>query len=697
LSEHTEERRAGVTMVPADGGYLLNLAEITRLDAGEAGGKASTLGELLKAGFPVPEGYVLTTGAFDRFVQANGLGDDPSPEEVLSGKIPQDVKKAILDLSARFGDALLAVRSSGVSEDLADASFAGQYETVLGVKGRDELEEAIMRCWASAFSARVESYRSSTGGEHVRRMAVLVQRLVRAEAAGVAFTANPVTGDRSEVVINSVKGLGERLVSGTSTPDEWVVKGGKASCVASVEDAINAKLALEIADLGGRVEAQIGSPQDLEWAFSDGKLYLIQARPITSHVVGKKEQVVPVPIAIEAPEGFWLREEASFAHPVSPMEISLWNPFMREMSQRYTNEFGLPFEGMDFRSIGGYVYLRLIPLGGKERSPPPSWLMPLLVRLVPQVRSMNKKCVQAVRANRQEQVVDSWYNESRPSFKKRIHDLLNIDLSSLNDDDLGKQIGAAVSLYYEASEVHFRLVFSISLPMGRFFAFCRTHLGWSDNKIVLMLSGLNEVSVEPSRGLAELAGAAAGNPAIMKLLATKGDEEILGNLEKVDPAFASALSEYLEQYGHRALSYEVSAPTMAEDPAIIIGLIRQRARAGRSSAYLSSVEAVTKRRQDAIAEARKILGARGAMERERFERLLKDAERAHPTLEDSEFYSMECRGLVRDRLLELGRRLTKRGLVDSPEDVFFFGIDEVEDILQEGRRRPASAGEGAKG
>ena len=513
-------------------------------------------------------------------------------------------------------------------------------------------------------------------------MAILVQRLVRAEAAGVAFTANPVTGDRSEVVINSVKGLGERLVSGTSTPDEWVVKGGNASCVASVEDAINAKLALEIADLGRRVEAHVGSPQDVEWAFSDGKLYLIQARPITSHVIGKKEQVVPVPITIEAPEGFWQREEASFAHPVSPMEISLWNPFMREMSQRYSSEFGLPFDGMEFRSIGGYVYLRLIPLGGKERSPPPSWLMPFLVRLVPQIRAMNKKCVQAVRANRQEQVIDSWYNESRPSIKKRIHDLLDMDLSSLNDDDLRKQIDAAVNLYYEASEVHFRLVFSISLPMGRFFAFCRSYLRWSDSKIVVMLSGLNEVSVEPSRGLTELAEAAAGNAALMKLLATKGDEEILGNLEKVDPAFANALSDYIEQYGHRALSYEVSAPTMAEDPAIIISLIQQRARVGRSSAYLSSVEAVTKRREDTIAEARKILDARSAIEREKFEQLLKGAERAHPTLEDSEFYSMECRGLVRDRLLELGRRVAKSALVDSPEDIFFFGIDEVKDILQ---------------
>jgi pyruvate,water dikinase len=121
------------------------------------------------------------------------------------------------------------VRSSGTAEDLADASFAGQYVTVLGVPGPDAVLDAVRQRWASAFGDRVRMYRTSRGEHGVPAMAVLVQRMVAADAAGVAFTANPVTGDRSETIVSAVRGLGERLVSGETSPDEWIVAGGRAT------------------------------------------------------------------------------------------------------------------------------------------------------------------------------------------------------------------------------------------------------------------------------------------------------------------------------------------------------------------------------------------------------------------------------------------------------------------------------------
>ena len=183
-----------------------------------AGTKAATLAYLASRGFRVPEGFVVTTAACDRIRATVGI-----PREVWAEVLPR------LD---QLGNDPLAVRSSGLAEDLAEASYAGQYDTVLGVEGPEAVAERIGRCLASATSDQVRAYR---GSDARSQMAVLVQRMVPAEAAGVAFTANPVSGD-TEVLVSAVKGPGDRLVSGEATPDEWVVRGPR--CRASVRPGV---------------------------------------------------------------------------------------------------------------------------------------------------------------------------------------------------------------------------------------------------------------------------------------------------------------------------------------------------------------------------------------------------------------------------------------------------------------------------
>jgi pyruvate,water dikinase len=202
-----------------------------------------------------------------------------------------------------------AVRSSATAEDLARASFAGQYETVLDVPP-EELPEALRHVLESAASARVTAYRQARAKAEVADrsgsgMAVLVQVMVPADAAGVAFTANPLTGDRSEVVISAVRGLGERLVAGQATGDQWIVRDGHASCTRATEQAITGDQARQIATLARRVHAHFTTPQDLEWAIStdtsgtDGGLWLLQARPMTA---------LPDPVTWTPPTpGYWMR------------------------------------------------------------------------------------------------------------------------------------------------------------------------------------------------------------------------------------------------------------------------------------------------------------------------------------------------------------------------------------------------------
>jgi rifampicin phosphotransferase len=207
-----------------------------------AGRKAATLARLVAAGFPAPPSVVLPAAILERATRER--------------EVPAEVASALFDAVRVWGEVSLAVRSSGVEEDSAEASYAGLFTTVLNVRGDAALLEAVRECWASPFDPRVSSY----AGSEPPRLAVLVQPMVAAQAAGVVFTADPVTGERDCVVIDAVVGIGERLVSGAVTPDRWVIRGDEAHQHSAAEQAIDAPHARSIADLARRVEAELGGP-----------------------------------------------------------------------------------------------------------------------------------------------------------------------------------------------------------------------------------------------------------------------------------------------------------------------------------------------------------------------------------------------------------------------------------------------------
>lgn len=258
-------------------GTVIRVADAGAAGRASAGGKAATLGVLAAAGMPVPDGFVVTAEAFDA---------------------PEDLDAAVAAAAAPLGDGPFAVRSSAVAEDTAEASFAGLYESYLNVSRR-ELPAAVRRCHASAAAARVTAYQPGQQHSGPASMAVLVQVMVPAESAGVAFTANPVTGDRNEVIVTAVRGLGERLVGGQAVGDEWVATRDSVERRRDTEHAIDARQARAVADLARQVEALMGGPQDVEWAISGGRLALLQARPMTA---------LPDPVDWTPPgPGLWVR------------------------------------------------------------------------------------------------------------------------------------------------------------------------------------------------------------------------------------------------------------------------------------------------------------------------------------------------------------------------------------------------------
>lgn len=261
----------------------------------ESGGKAASLSGLASAGFPVPSGFVVTHHALEL---RPGAQEDWDHE---------------LQLAAHSaGPGPYAVRSSAAAEDLPGASYAGMYESYLSVEGGD-LAAAIVRCFESADAARVRAYRDSLPGQagsgrdngpvapaRAGHMAVLVQQMVDPAAAGVAFTANPLSGARGETVVSAVKGLGENLVGGFENGEEWLARSGLVSRIRGVESVLTVESATAVATLAVKVASHFGRPQDVEWALDrSGQVHVLQARPMTA---------VPEPVTWEAPgKGLWLR------------------------------------------------------------------------------------------------------------------------------------------------------------------------------------------------------------------------------------------------------------------------------------------------------------------------------------------------------------------------------------------------------
>jgi rifampicin phosphotransferase len=259
---------------------VVALAAAVELGPARVGWKAFNLARLAAMGSPVPSGFVVTPAA-------RAAWDLAEP--------------ALASAAAELGGKVFAVRSSGVAEDLGGASYAGMYETLLNIAPAD-LAAAVKQVSGSAGAERARAYRR-THGRAARPapapIAVLVQVMVEAEAAGVAFSADPISGDREGAVVVAVRGLGERLVTGEAVGDEWVVRGAEARCRRSREQAIDAAQARQIAMLARSAEAQLGAPQDIEWAISGGKLFLLQARPITA---------LPEPTSWAPPHpSWWLR------------------------------------------------------------------------------------------------------------------------------------------------------------------------------------------------------------------------------------------------------------------------------------------------------------------------------------------------------------------------------------------------------
>jgi rifampicin phosphotransferase len=658
------------------GTWVLALRDSAACDVALSGSKAANLAKLLAAGFPVPDGFVVTTTAFA--AQCHGrTAPAAAKAAVLDLPLADSLADAFRDALRGFAGCALAVRSSAVAEDLPNASFAGQYESILGIRSEQAAESALRRCWASAFSPRLSGYLESVGARSAP-MAVLVQRLVEADAAGVAFTADPVGGDRRECRVSAVRGSGERLVSGAATPDEWLVRGGQARCQAAPERTLDAGQVLEIAALARRVEALFGVPQDIEWARADGILYLLQARPISTRLTDVDASPAP---GSAPPAGFWRRADSHYPLPLYPFTRSVLLPAANRGFRRMCSEFGLLTETVEEREIDGYVYLRAVPIGGKDRPPPPDWLMRPLLRIVPALRNRVHQCVEAQRGDRAGQWLVRWRSSLRVGLEARIDALRSVRLATLDDSGLDRHLADTVDLLGDSQEIHMLLNQSQNLLLAEFAFACRDLLRWDDAQAFDLLAGLSHASSAPAQALARLADIVRGNPALLALL-EEVDEASPACLASADADFADAFARYRRDFCFRTIRYEVADPTLAETPSLILTLLRDQLQRGYDPT--ADADALAAQRASLVERAREALTARSAADRARFERALERAAQAYPVREEHGFCdTMMPLALVRHAALELGRRLALDARIARREDVFHLELDEARAALHQ--------------
>ena len=615
--------------------------------------------------------------------------------------MPPALAGAIGAAYAELGGGPVAVRSSATAEDLPQAAFAGQQDTYLNVIGEPEVLDAVRRCWGSLWTERALAYRRGRGSFHSRgdtprsprsgsaelRIAVVVQQMVDAEFAGVMFTANPVTGAREEVVIDASPGLGEAVVSGQVTPDHYVLdargrfrertpgrrevvirslpEGGVTHTADSADDAeqLDDQVLVELARMGRSVAEHFGRPQDIEWAYAAGKLWLVQARPMTA--------LPPPPLRLnrfERAVGLQLMDFVT-VRPY-PLDMSAWiKPGIGRMVERMMAEIaGLRHDFSQLLPERDGIVERFVP-----RLPRPTTdTFPALIRFRQRIRRYH---------------AETWSADPRfARFEQDVDELVAVEARSVAWADLFRLARRALAAVDVVTDLRVDYLPSMVISLLKLRAVL-TLLGRSDLLGVLIVGGRTRTQ-DANRALDQLAGQVSPDPALTAAFAELDPTALAGRIEGDDQfaGFRGALTEFLTEYGHRetASPLLVSAPTWSDDPASVLGLIKVLAEERERGKGPAPSE---------LAERRLLEHPwlRGGRRRAAVLRLIAAARAGVAFREDSHFHATRVLPVLRRLLLEAGRRLAAAGVLASPADVFHLRLEELEAMAEPDRLPGAEA------
>ncbi|WP_214402398.1 PEP/pyruvate-binding domain-containing protein [Pseudonocardia lacus] len=672
-----------MTRVPTRSGtrFVLPLTAVDRDDLAVAGGKGANLGELLRAGFPVPDGAVVTTDAYAAVVEHAGLAPAVAAAAEDAGaavraafaavEIPEELRGEILDARALLGDGPVAVRSSATAEDLPGAAFAGQQDTFLNVVGPDALLDAVRRCWGSLWTERAIAYRAQRDIDPAAvRIAVVVQRMVPAAFAGVLFTANPVSGARDELVVDASSGLGEAVVSGLVTPDHYVldadghvrerraglrevvvrgVEGGGVEHRSgeAPEELPDAVLA-ELAAIGRQVAAHFGRPQDVEWAWADGRVRVVQARPMTA--------LPPPPLRLTRIQRFTGPQIAEML-PVRPypMDMSGWiGPGVGHMVERMLAEIpGLRVAFADVLPESDGVVDRFVP---------PS---PRLTRKVLTAPARNLPRIHRFRPA-------EWTRDPRfDRFDRAVRELAGLDVGALGWAELRGLPRRVLAVTELITDLRVDYLPRVGIDLLRLRV---VQLLLRRRAVSGLTLGARTRTEDANRALLGLAEQVRADAALRTVFGL--EPPALAERIEQDPAFTAfraTLAAFLDEYGHRetASLLLMSAPTWGEAPATVLGLVK-----------VLVEDAPPAPAADRAEQAERLLVShplvRATRSGPRLRRLLAAARTGIALREDTHFHATRGLPVLRRAVLEMGRRLAAAGVLRAADDVLHLRLEELE-------------------
>ncbi|MBQ8093066.1 MAG: phosphoenolpyruvate synthase [Clostridia bacterium] len=682
--------------------YIVPFKDIRRTDVATAGGKGANLGEMVSAGIPVPDGAVLVADAYELFMQENGIDPDMlsgKDEEdtsqmirsrILQADIPQKIRDEICAFYRSLGaGARVAVRSSATAEDLEDASFAGQQETYLNVSSEAMLLYSVRACYASLWGTRAMHYRAASGyGGQKVALAVVIQQMVESEAAGVLFTKNPV-GDGNSIVINASYGLGEAVVSGLVSPDEYLcgrdgtvlkaVIGSKAVKIvyqdaAAVPDAVSdgkgtvqvpvskteqGKRVLDdrtIAELvrtALRIEKHYGHPMDIEWAVRGGRIYMLQARAITAGAERAFTDADFAGLPAVKPASGRMRENILFnleklPRPYYPLDHDYGNAVGRQ-KEKLLGEAGIRMNEMTPMNEDG---ISSFGLGGFRPSPD-------LIHIPGLIRQMKDDAFNIRKSAEELESCQKAYEQACLHMPASVQ-------------ETGERLRQMLELIERTSYARFRYAIFPQVLENMSLNRVLARLDESVNSFDL-LEGLSYVTADINREMAEIAADISEKPQWKQAVM----EMTYGQIGKCCPEIGARFQQFMDRFGWRSdfNCYCFMAKSWNEDPDRFLHSLRTILRAA-GNGVVSLKEGQLK--FERIME--KVKALTGERKFERFERKVNAVRHYHVIREGTQYLWEAEFGLCRQLL-----RRAAEYLGTSQDELIYLFAEELFEVCRAGK------------
>ena len=695
--------------------FVVPLSALGARDLLIAGGKGANLGELIHAGFPVPDGFVITTDAY--VAAASAAGVDPKDTAGARAKLtematPAEIANAVRDAYRALGGRV-AVRSSATAEDLPEASFAGQQDTILDVEGEDALLDAVRRCWASLWNERAVAYRATHEvDERALRLAVVVQRMVPATLAGVLFTADPITGRRRRAAIDAVRGLGEQLVSGAVNPDHYLVDTTTGAVLERRGDILDDTRLRELAAMGSRIEGHYGKPQDIEWAIDDQKLWIVQSRDITT--------LYPIPATAPDPErDLRVYLSANVAQgvlqPFTPMGIQTFRLLGAAFASAVGKPVADPAAGASVMADAGlrlWIDLTAVIRNSASREIPvrvlsimearSSGIFARLLedpRLAPRRGSRLRSVVAILRAV-EHAGVPPWVLRAllRPEATR---DRILRDVDAIVRSDVGplttpaERLVAFEQLLTTMPPRMFpRLVAVVVAGLVPYNLVSRLLRGVaSDDEMRTVLRGLPfNPTTQMDLDLWAIARLVRDDPPSRAALADSAPADLSADFRRgaLPEMLQRELDTFLARYGHRAIAeIDLGLPRWSEDPSHLLGALANYQRL--DTAALAPDAQFARGAREAEATIATLLSRVHGPRRFLARRLLRRVRALAGVREAPKFHVVRIFALGRAILAPVGVALADAGRIAAPDDIWFLTLPDARRALAGEDMRPRVA------